>query len=228
MTKAFIIGGTGEVGKHVISELAINPQFEKIVVFSRHSHDFSMEGKDKLVWEIVPNFDDLQAHQDAIKDCKAGFCTLGSTKAKAGSAEAFEHIDYGYTMAVAKMAKDAGCQWFGAVTAVGANAESSFLYPRVKGMIEQDLAKMAFEKLEIFRPAMLLCDRGESRVLESIGQFFAKGINYLVPDRFAIKTEIVAAAMVKQAARFFQAQDKPMEPAVSIHDNYNIAQLAKE
>lgn len=228
MTSAFIIGGTGEVGKHVVAELAKSPQFEKIVIFSRHAHDIQIEGKEKLVWEVVPNFDNLEAHKSAIKGCQAGFCTLGSTKAKAGSAEAFEHIDYGYTMNVAKMAKEIGCQWFGVVTAVGANAESSFLYPRVKGMIERDLTKIDFNKLEIFRPAMLICDRKESRVLESIGQFFCKGINFIIPDRMAIKTETVAAAMVKQAVRFFQSSTAQISEAISIHDNYAIAQLAKE
>lgn len=228
MTRAFIIGGTGEVGKHVITELAKNPSFEKIVILSRHALDVQVEGKEKLVWEVVPNFDDLEAHKSAIKDCRAGFCTLGSTKAKAGSAEAFERIDYGYTMTIAKMAKESGCKWFGVVTAVGSDAESSFLYPRVKGMIERDLKGLDFNKLEIFRPAMLICDRKESRVLESIGQFFSKGINYIIPDRIAIKTETVAAAMVKQAALFFKPGDKENEETVSIHDNYAIAQLAKE
>jgi len=175
---------------------------------------------------VIPNFDDLDQHKSCIKDCRAGFCTLGSTRAKAGSAEAFEHIDYDYTMAIGRMAKEAGCDWFGVVTSVGADPNSSFLYPRVKGRIERDLAELAFPCLAIFRPGFLLCERKESRPLEQLGMFFAKGINWCIPNRIAIPTETVATAMVKDSINWL-SKSPNSQNKVLIYDNKQIAAAAE-
>lgn len=159
-----------------------------------------------------------------MSDCTYGFCTLGTTKARAGSAEAFEKIDYGYTLTVAKIAKESGCKWFGIVTSVGANANSSFLYPRVKGLIEKDLIALQFQCLEIFRPGMLLCNRQESRPLEAIGMAICKAINWIAPNRLAISTDTVAKAMVYQAEKYDESTVPG--PCVSVYENYEISKLA--
>lgn len=161
-----------------------------------------------------------------MNGCTFGFCTLGSTKAKAGSAEAFQHIDYDYSMSIAKLAKDSGCRWFGVVTSVGANANSSFLYPRVKGMIERDLIDLKFDCLEIFRPGFLLCDRKESRPLESLGMAFAKAFNWMLPNRIAIETEAVAKAMIN-AAKKWSERTLSEAAQICIYENREIARLSE-
>lgn len=127
-------------------------------------------------------------------------------------------------MNFAKLAKEAGCKWFGVVTAVGANSNSSFLYPRVKGMIERDLVDMKFDCLEIFRPGFLLCERKESRPLESFGMFFAKAFNWMLPNRIAIETESVAKAMVNAAKKWSDRQSTETAQ-ICIYENREIAKL---
>lgn len=129
-------------------------------------------------------------------------------------------------MVIGKMAKETGCNWFGVVTSVGADPNSSFLYPRVKGRIERDLEKLEFPCLAIFRPGFLLCERKESRALEKLGMFFAKGINWCIPNRIAIPTETVAKAMVKDSINGLSKSSNPQN-SVSIYDNKQIAAIAE-
>ena len=68
------------------------------------------------------------------------------------------HIDHDYNVNAAKGAKTAGISHFGLLSAVNANANSWFLYPKCKGLIENELKDMAFSSLSIFQPGLL--DRG--------------------------------------------------------------------
>lgn len=126
-------------------------------------------------------------------------------------------------MKIGKIAKASGCKYFGLVTAVGSDPNSSFLYPRVKGKLEESMKGLGFPVLSIFRPGFLLCDRKESRPLESIGMFFIKGVNAIIPDRYAISTERVAKAMVHDAN---EQLNSASQPKVNVYDNTEIAKLS--
>jgi uncharacterized protein YbjT (DUF2867 family) len=126
-------------------------------------------------------------------------------------------------MKIGKIAKAAGCKYFGLVTAVGSDPNSSFLYPRVKGKLEEGMKGLGFPVLSIFRPGFLICDRKESRTLESIGLFFIKGVNAVIPDRFSISTERVAKAMVNDAN---EQLNSAALPNVNLYENAEIAKLS--
>lgn len=126
-------------------------------------------------------------------------------------------------MKIAKIAKAAGCKYFGLVTAVGSDPNSSFLYPRVKGKLEEGVKGLGFPVLSIFRPGFLICDRQESRILESIGLFLIKGVNAILPDRYAISTERVAKAMLNDAN---QQLDATSPASFNLYENLNIAKLS--
>lgn len=49
MTQAFLVGATGEVGKHVLAQLLASPQFSRVVVLSRRPIDYDGPKKDALV-----------------------------------------------------------------------------------------------------------------------------------------------------------------------------------
>lgn len=65
------------------------------------------------------------------------------------------HIDHDYNVNAAKVAKDMGITHYGLLSAMNANANSYFTYPRCKGLIEQDVKQLDFETLSIFRPGLL-------------------------------------------------------------------------
>lgn len=68
------------------------------------------------------------------------------------------HIDHDYNVNAARGAKKAGITHYGLLSAVNAKANSWFLYPKCKGLIEKELIDMAFSSLSIFQPGLL--DRG--------------------------------------------------------------------
>ncbi|KAG8902754.1 Protein fmp52, mitochondrial [Tulasnella sp. 408] len=95
---------------------------------------------------------------------------LGTTKAQAGSAEAFEKIDREYVINAAKAAKtDDPKQRLVYLSSMSANANSRMLYTRSKGLTEQGLAAL-FSDCIVFRPGLLkAADRGgPPRLAETI------------------------------------------------------------
>lgn len=79
----------------------------------------------------------------------AAICTLGTTIKTAGSREAFREVDYGYPLAVARLAVRQGTPRFAVISAMGANRKSPFYYSRIKGELEANLAALSFSSLTI-------------------------------------------------------------------------------
>ena len=64
------------------------------------------------------------------------FSALGTTKKDAGGKDQQYEIDYTYQYKFAKIAAENGVGQFSLVSSVGANAKSSFFYPKIKGALE--------------------------------------------------------------------------------------------
>lgn len=136
---ALLIGATGATGRHVLRELLKDPQFTRVGEFGRRSlPESELHGVDtsKLQRKVV-DFEKLDE-----KEWKEGrwdivYITLGTTRNQAGSAEAFEKIDREYVINAAKAAKSTDPshhQRLVYLSSGGANASSSFLYTRSKGL----------------------------------------------------------------------------------------------
>ena len=91
------------------------------------------------------------------------FCCLGTTRAKAGSAEAFRQVDFDIPLTAARAFTG---RKFLLVSSTGANARSPFLYPRTKGELEAAVSALPFQEVHIFRPSFLAGDRPEKRTVE--------------------------------------------------------------
>jgi oxidoreductase len=52
----------------------------------------------------------------------------------------------------AKIAKKLGCKQYHLVSSAGANKNSLFLYPQVKGQVEEAVSNLGFDKTLIYRP----------------------------------------------------------------------------
>ena len=77
---------------------------------------------------------------------------MGSTRKDAGSATAFERIDYDYSTFAGSQAAAAGVKTCHLVSSQGASSTSWLLYPRTKGRIEDKFKSLGFETLNIYRP----------------------------------------------------------------------------
>jgi len=118
MTSAIVLGSTGEVGKHTLLAALASPAFAHVHSFGRSppkNVNPDTPGHDKLVHTAL-DFDKVCAG-DAAEAAKLGavgaaavLIALGTTRASAGSAEAFTRIDKEYVLAAAKAARVEGTE----------------------------------------------------------------------------------------------------------------------
>jgi uncharacterized protein YbjT (DUF2867 family) len=194
-----ILGATGMVGGHLLRFLLDDPGYGSIAVLTRRTLGLV---EPRLVEHVVDfdRSDTYRAHTE-VEDV---FCCLGTTIKKAGSQEVFRKVDLEYPVAVARAAAEAGAGQYLIVTAVGADPKSGIFYNRVKGEVEEALRALPFARgVKIFRPSMLLGERGESRPAERVGAALMAAaaplfVGGLQPYR-AIDGRKVARAMWKAA-----------------------------
>lgn len=192
---AFVLGYTGEVGKVLVDELNKLKIFKRVVLIGRRHVTLNVgpEFEQKVV-----DFENIDEYKDAFRDLDTGFCCLGTTRARAGI-QGFIRVDHDYVLLSAEVAKAQGCKHFTLVSSQGADKNSSFLYPRTKGQVEEALKVMHFNRLSIFRPGVLMCDRQESRPMEAAFRAVLKPVSYFFPTAITTPVQIVARAMINNA-----------------------------
>jgi len=171
--KAIVIGSTGLVGEHVLQLLSTDNRFTSVTALVRKTGAIK---SNKITYQIF-DFDNMNA---ALISGDVLFCALGTTLKKAGSKEAQYKIDVTYNFETAKHAKENGVKFLAHVSSLGANAQSSNFYLRVKGELEEKLKELAFEKTIIVRPSVILGNRKEFRLAEKIGIIIMKGLGFLM------------------------------------------------
>lgn len=192
---AIVAGASGLSGQHVLERLIADARYTAIHALVRKP---CLAAHPKLVEHVV-DYDHLPALA-AVDDV---YCCLGTTIKKAGSQDAFRHVDFDCALAVATAALRAGAKRFLVISALGANATSPVFYNRVKAEMESALQSLGFPSLAIFRPSFLLGERSESRPGERIGIGIFQAIAPLLvgPARKyrAIHVNDVAKAMIQVA-----------------------------
>ena len=189
MKNALVIGGTGLVGRYLLSELLENGSYKKVVVLTRSLINLSHPN---LEQKIV-DFDSIDRIGFSVDDV---YCCLGTTIRKAGSKEAFIKVDLDYPIKIAELALEAGASSFGIVTSMGADAASRYFYNQVKGKVEEKLSSLGYGRLLVLRPSLLLGDRKEKRFGEAFGKLFMKVFSFLIPLNYkAVHGKKVARAM---------------------------------
>ncbi|MBL8513286.1 MAG: oxidoreductase [Betaproteobacteria bacterium] len=154
-------GSTGLVGSHLLRLLCEEPPVAHLYAVGRREPEWAHAK--------VTFISSAQGTSANLPSIDAAFCCLGTTIKKAGSQAAFRAVDFDMVVHFAKSAKAAGAQSFGLVSALGANAQSSVFYNRVKGETEEALLAQGFQSLVIARPSFLMGDRAESRPGERLG-----------------------------------------------------------
>lgn len=141
--------------------------------------------QDRLMNPVAQKLDQLLPEMTNWRP-DAVICATGTTSKKAGSKEAFRSIDYDLPLAFALQSFRQGAQNFALVSAIGASADSSFFYPKVKGELERDVQKVGFRSLTIVRPAMIGGERDESRIGEGIALTLSRVLSPVLPLRFHV------------------------------------------
>jgi len=198
---ALIIGATGAVGRHLLTELLASSEYNHVTELGRRVTSFqegqSVPGKEKLKQKVV-DFDKID--QEGLSDAKydAVYITLGTTRAAAGSASNFEKIDREYVINAAKAAKSSDAshsQRLLYLSSGGSNHNSPFLYMKSKGLTEHGLAALKYSDTLIFRPG-LLTKRDDPRFAEKAFGLVTRVASILGND-YEIPVHDVAKAMVR-------------------------------
>ncbi|MED5431070.1 MAG: NAD(P)H-binding protein [Pseudomonadota bacterium] len=196
--KALLLGATGLVGSDCLANLLASDDYEQVRVLTRRPLTITHP---KLEVHVV-DLDDMEAclAHFQVDDV---FCCLGTTMKKAGSRQAFRHVDHDLVVLAGQVAQRAGVQRFLVVSAVNANARSPFFYARVKGQVERALMKLELPLLAIFQPSLLRGQREDRRPAEDWGNVFNRIIEPLTRWTDAhwlpVDSKKVADAMVGMA-----------------------------
>jgi hypothetical protein len=127
------------------------------------------------------------------------FSALGTTRDAAGGVEGQRKIDLELNLSLAEAAKKSGVKVYVLISTGGANANSFFAYPKMKGELEEGVKALGFDTTVILRPGLLVGNRTESRPTEFVFQKIAGLTGLLgqgVKDAWAQDAEVVGKAAV--------------------------------
>ena len=167
---SLVIGSTGLIGKKLIFELA--KKDSEVIAIARRS----ISNLPENVSLLDIDFDDF-LENGSLPSCDHIYICLGTTIKKAGSQSEFKKVDFDYSLSFARKAREAGATKISLVSSVGANPYAKNFYLKTKGEVEEEIKKIDFQYINIFRPSLLLGRREENRILEKIGQNLSSFIN---------------------------------------------------
>lgn len=189
---ALVLGATGLVGKECVRQFAQSPEFARVVALTRRPL------RDASHPRIEARIIDFERFDEAKEQFRVSHivCALGTTIKKAGTQASFRRVDHDYPLAAARLGVEQGARHFLLVSALGANARSRIFYNRVKGDVEQAIRALPYRSVTIVRPSILLGEREETRVGETIGKVLSR----FAPRRIrAVPAHDVAAALLRAA-----------------------------
>ncbi len=216
---ALLFGATGLVGHHLLEFLLLHGAYARVHTFGRRPMAMTHP---KLVHHVV-DFDNPAYFKALLKGDDLFLC-MGTTRARAGSKEAFYKVDFTYNFQAAQAAASNGVNQLLLVSSVGADSESVFFYSRVKGELEEAVKKLPFWAIHIFQPSVLLGQRNENRWGEEIAGKLGKVIDGLTGGMLKkyrpIEADVVAKAMVSAAQK--------LEPGVHVYPSHWLQDLAAQ
>jgi uncharacterized protein YbjT (DUF2867 family) len=193
---ALLVGGTGLVGRALLSLLLASDRYRKVHLFVRRAAS-NLPPSAKLK---VQKVDFAQLPNSAIPAADDVFIALGTTIKVAGSERAFRQVDFDYVVNIARGALAVGAKRLAVVSAMGADPRSRVFYNCVKGEMEAAVAQLGYETVVIAQPSLLLGDRAAlgqpARRAEDLATRFLGPVSWIVPRGLRpISARSVAAAM---------------------------------
>jgi len=151
---SLIAGSTGFLGSKILNYL--DREDQKIYCLSRRENEINSIN----IEDIIIDFNDINNLSlpkiDHVYLCLGyelrAWELISMPDRKKGP---FYIVDYEYTLKIAKKAEEAGATSISLVSAVGANKNSESFYLKTKGDLEEEIKKLRFETINIFRPGHL-------------------------------------------------------------------------
>ena len=195
-----LFGATGLIGSYLLEFLLKDSDIHLINVVGRNP--FHLQ-HDKIN-NIVIDFEDVSSISNSITGREAVFVSIGTTMSKVnGDKIKYKSVDFDIIFNIANACKQKNINQFIYVSSLGANANSSNFYLRLKGEIDEAVAKLNLNSTSVFRPSVLLGKRNESRPGEKIMQFVMPLLDFMIPSNSkAIKAEDVAKSMLNTTKNY--------------------------
>ena len=218
MKTALLFGASGLVGGHLLNQLISNNNYSKIKVFVRSIPQIS----NPKIEIIETDFNNLANHKEDIKGDDCFFC-IGTTKQNSPDKNEYRRVELDVPKDIAQIAKSNSVNSFVFVSSGYADPNSSGDYLKFKGLVEEELKRLSFNKLGIMRPSFLIGDRKEKRAGEKLGIFVFKLLSPLflgpLKKMKPIQSEKVAKAMIKISNGDFRQQVFESNEIVEISNN---------
>ena len=148
-----MIGATGAVGSEVVRALLAGPDPTRLTLLGRRREAaFAVEG----VRQHVVDLFEPASYVSLVEGHDAAVCTFGVGEPSAMSKADFTRIDKDAVVAFASVCRRAGVGHFELLGSIGADAGSPSFYLRSKGELEDALRALAFPRLSLFQPSMIL------------------------------------------------------------------------
>ena len=195
---AIVLGGTGLTGNLLINRLLADDSYACIKLFSRKASGI----KSEKIEEFVGDLFQLEHFKDDFTADEV-FCCIGTTSAKTKDRVVYKAIDFGIPYTAARLARENNIPTFLVISSMGANSRSSIFYSRTKGEMEQAVLGEKIPHTYILRPSLIMGNRDERRMGESVGAAVLKFTNAVLVGRLkkyrAIEADCIAAAMIHLA-----------------------------
>ncbi len=197
--KILVAGSTGLVGKTLITDFL---QEHEVIAISRRPFKFPNNVKQELI-DFNKDF--------SLKPADHFFICLGyplelldliymrdKIKPK------FEEVDFGLVIKLAKMALDIGIKDISVISSVMADKNSLNHYLKIKGKMEEEIKKLSFNKINIFRPSHLLGERENKigldvQIFEKVTNIFGQVLPSQLKDFKNVEARTLAKNMVTEA-----------------------------
>jgi len=164
--KAIIFGVTGMVGEGVLLQALNHPDVESVLVVGRRACGITHS---KLKEIIHNDFYNFQAIEEQLTGYNACFFCLGVSSIGMNETD-YTRVTYDLTMSAAEALSKLNSEMtFCYVSGQGTDSSESgkLMWARVKGKTENDLAKLPFKAVYLFRPGFIKPSKNQKRAYKA-------------------------------------------------------------
>jgi uncharacterized protein YbjT (DUF2867 family) len=215
--KAVIAGSTGLIGSHLLEILLNESAYSEVIILVRKETG----KKHNKLREVIVDFDKPDEYAAEING-HAFFCCTGTTKKKTPNLGKYFEIEHDYPIKLAQLALVNGVSQYHFVSSIGADKDSSTNYTKFKGQTEDDLQKLGFKTLHIYRPSFLTGDRKEFRLVEQM----VTGLMYVVNPLLMGSLKKYRSIPAQTVAHAMYNESITNTEGIFIHPSDNIKQIA--
>ena len=199
--EAILVGASGLIGKHV-SSLLINNKTNQIQLNRK-----SLEVVSEAVEEVIVDLKDENSFRGFL-NAVCIYITTGTrltlmqlVHIKNKDRLSFLEVDFEMPLRIARAAYEKGVKKIALVSAIGANKKSNNFYLKTKGMLEEEILNIGFDKVVIARPGHLLGKRDlptpkEVKIYELIFKIASPLMVSVLRKYRNIKAESVANSLI--------------------------------